>query len=229
MNLFIAGGATRRRYATVLCTLAVFAATLLPVRPLRAATIEEPLTVSFDGTFHIAGITRGGDVLVMGISRVQVQYGHGHTTVERRIVTDSGRVSEVSYVPRSTPLPTALWIFVDQSTGRHLLTTTGGPSGVMPLQASVSDGLVTNDGDLFAVRLAVADVVVVSPSEGSWETTIFDGGKTDDRVLPDGFAKCKADKLKPHKGDKKKDKFKKDDLVIIIEPRTLAALAVRVK
>jgi hypothetical protein len=214
--------------AAYLLRIAVVVASMATPFLSPTASADEAFAASFtDGSFHLSGVSRGGDVIVFGIWRERIDIGHGHTTVERKVLTASG--SEVTFESQRMPPPASLWIFVDQKSGQFLLTTPSGPAAVRPLPVEAIETLVADDRGSIAVRLAAADVLVVTPGDSAWLDTIFDGGTTDDRPLPDGVAKCTAEKLKPFKGNKKKDKLKKDDVLIVIDPFTQRVAAVRVK
>ncbi|HEX2121774.1 MAG TPA: hypothetical protein VHL59_09040 [Thermoanaerobaculia bacterium] len=170
----------------------------------------------------VHGVAAGGDVILYSVVRHQSQFQAGHSVVWRFTLSDSGRAGRVRAELPSEPEPQRLWIAVDQATGGYVATRTLGEALVERIPPGAIGRVDDAQGGRLSIPFTVADVLLVRAGEGAWIAKVADGGPADDGAAGDGRTHVRAGKLHDYRGKgHKADKFRKDDLLIVLDPITL--------
>lgn len=204
-------------------------ATLLCCAALALTAQAKNLTLSFEPRAAIIDkITKGGDVVVFSIAREQVTYQWGHTIIWRDELTDTDGDGSVRFETPDDIEPNRLWVIVDQASGDFLVRRTDGES------RHIAPGRIKHNADsaggTLVIQGSAAHVIVVRPGEDTWRDVVGDGGDADEDGQLNGATVIRAGKLKGFKKpDKKTDRFRPNDTVVVIDPMTLAVHAGRIE
>ncbi|HKS22550.1 MAG TPA: hypothetical protein VJZ76_07120 [Thermoanaerobaculia bacterium] len=186
--------------------------------PPRPAT---PTITLQSSSVTISGLTHGG--MVTMCSEAREQAGYEKRFIHRdALVTDKSGAGVVS-LPVNGVSDNSIWFAVDNATGAYSMAMPSA-SPYVPLQLPSNALRRNGKGDLFKVDmpLAIFDLLLVRPGEGSWTGTIGDGGPLDDDPHPNGRAAAEIGKLKPlGKSGSTPDKLRKGDVLIGIDHMSL--------
>ena len=210
------------------CTVAVLSAFLMAASPA-----EPPRIVFEDQAIAIGNVTRSGTVVVFAIARDQYDMEAAHVVAYKFLLRDKSGTGEVRFDFRRPLEPRAVWAVVDLATGAYTIV----PRGVAASMALPGTNEVpkskhgprvrhaASDGkSKLEIALPAAELLVVRPGKGAWMGLMADGGPTDDDLRSNGVVVCAPEKLKHVKSKDllKLDKIRKGDIVIAIDPVTLA-------
>jgi len=214
----------RFRLTLLLCVAAcAFAA--------RAANQPAIALLFSDNAVRVTGVSRGGGVVLFGVERIIHDDFSESVTLWNEHLTDPDGDGEVS-LPLQTPLsPFTVMVAVDEDDARYLVAT----PGFIPLTISPLGKLHGNNkGEPieFANAMPYGEALVVRPKQGAWVARGWDGTPGDADGRADGkitirFADMKAARGRPDIAGP--DRLLPRDLVIVINPMTLAVYADDVK
>lgn len=172
-------------------------------------------------SIEVSGATANGDVLVFGssITRESFTPNFAHLSGVMTASASGG----VTFTPPRAIATASIWVAVDLETGAWALAT---PSGSPALAIPIPANLLKRGGNAKVEQLQLpfefSDAALVRPGKGAWKVVAVDNGRkdTDGRangsvsVALESFAELQQDKKPPHE-------LTKNDILIVIEPRTL--------
>ncbi|MFL6245017.1 MAG: hypothetical protein ACJ74H_03260 [Thermoanaerobaculia bacterium] len=214
------------RIAFLLAGIVVAAGSSAAPNPAPAHQLRMSLSADAIEIEHAAP---GGTVLVIGYERIVRDFAPVYRRVQRERIADSnGSVS----VPIGRPIaPTSFWVAFDLETGGH--GALGGSKhklreGELPDAAfrKGSNGKKTK----FSTAMDYVYVVAIRPRGGVWETTVGDGGESDDDGSLNGRIETDSGrflKTKHARGDL--SAFEEGDTVAMFVPHQMGYLVTRVK
>jgi len=200
---------------------------------LAAHAANQPaIAVLFsDNAVRVTGVTRGGGVVLFGVERIIHDDSSESVIVWNEHLADTDGDGEVT-LPLQKPLsPFTVMAAVDEDDARYIVAT----PGFIPVRIAPAGKLHGNDkGEPieFANAMPYGEALVVRPKQGAWVSHGWDGslgdadGRTDGRITI-RFASMKAARGRPDFPGP--DKLLPRDLVIVINPVTLAVYADDVK
>jgi hypothetical protein len=216
----------RRRF---LCASLLVA--LLTAATAAAATKDAPQVTFAANAVTAAGITPGGTVFFFSVARDQVQYGAARVVVRKIPLTDLENRGTVELKSTAPIEANGLWIVIDEASGRYTMVRS--PDNPLPVQLLESSAIrLTNDGQSGKIELPLtaAWLLIVRPGEGTWTSTVHDGGAADADGTPNGMMTIPTGKLKHLKTKEKQlDRFTKDDMVFVIDAVTYRVFMARTK
>lgn len=205
--------------------IALLASVVAPL--LTFADEAASLVVSYSGrTVFVAGATAGEPVVIFGMSRQMV----GWDTIARNyafVAHAAADGSVTSEQPEEITDRTVL-VAVDYITGRRAFT--GGKSQ-QTLRTLPAESLKKRDGEYEFVDMSGSwvEVLCVRPRHGAWQMFLTDGAALDRDGRHDNRTTISAVDMKSLYGDAPTPKkFRKGDVVVVIEPRALRVWATEV-
>jgi hypothetical protein len=223
-----------KRFNTVVCSVVAALAVVsfdLAFGVGTAFAADPPqLRIEFEPRAAIIrGVNPHGDVLVYSLHRRQVDFQNAHTSVWQLTATDTTGGTVRVTTPTEIE-PDRLWVIVDQATGRSVITRTADSASVDRFPPGLLKKDADAGGEALTVPLQAAYLLVVRPGEDAWLTAVGDGGAADDDGALNNSVHVRPGKLDDYRRTgKKTDKFRKDDLLIAIEPVTLRVMEERLK
>lgn len=187
----------------------------------QSVSASPPLTIRVEGmTLSISGASSGGDVFLFASSIMAVQFStvYEHPTGFIAAKSD-GSASLALHRPLST---WSIWFAVDMETGR---TAMFAPPG-SPAHEVIPPGLLDKgpDNKIAKLRLPfeLVDVALVRPGDGVWKVVAADGGHGDGDGKVNGSSSVTLEAFDETKAGKKAPKsLKKDDVLLVLDPRSL--------
>jgi hypothetical protein len=202
---------------------------LSTVAALAAKPVDAPPVIAFEAkAVVVSNVTRGGSITLFSESRVPQQYGPLLFHREG-VVADTSGSGEIRLAVDAV-VPTSVWVVVDNVTGLYAVALPEG-SKFQPIDVPPNALRRNGKGELFKIDmpLAMLDLLVVRPGQGSWRGRTGDAGIDDDDHTPDGHTSAVASRLKAFQGSAgPPDKFRKDDVLVGIDPLSLQYFVVKV-
>jgi hypothetical protein len=203
-----------------------------PLDRTITSTSAQPLITVAESSIEITGVTPGQHAVLFGIEREQEALQAGTIRVTKlrlAAADDAGRVVFTSAQPL---LPHALWIAIDEKSGRYAIAAPEGSELLLAARPDVTPvALVKSAGDALDLPADLTHVLVIRAGHGVWFATVADGGASDDDPNLDGKSRLKPEKL--HDADKatKKEakRFEKADTIIVVEPVELRYSVIEVQ
>ena len=131
-------------------------------------------------------------------------------------------------LPRAI-VPASVWVVVDLTTGQHVITA---PAGAVLREQLPPSAFVSRDNGKPArllQRELLTVFMVARPGVGAWMRKIEDGSAADADGVTDRNVAAVLDQLKPIGGSPAPpDDLRKDDVVVLANPLTLAVYDMRV-
>lgn len=201
-----------------------------PVFSVRDASAPPELAVTFEEAAVLAaGLTPGGDAVFWSVAREPL--GYHQRVVESQGLEVVDALGEARFEPEEgAVLLKSVWAVVDVATGGFAVA---GPPGFRLRQAPFpgrgfeagAPGLVNR----LRHELESIHVLIVRPGVTAWRLEAWDtsprdrDGADDDRVL------MSLEDLEPLEasGPGPPDRFARDDVIVVIDPRTLRFYATR--
>lgn len=184
-----------------------------------ATTASAELTLQLQGDAVVAtGATPGQQVFFYGISHDVESYAGTIVHHESLLGADSGGVAAWHSGAVS---PRSLWFAVDVQTGAVAVTT---PDG-FPLRRMDAPEEVVKRKELMEaleVPFFYAEVLFVRPGGGVWAETASRGGSKDLKTKSGALTLDPKVFRKLRGSDPGPDKVRRDDVIIVIEPYSLA-------
>lgn len=201
------------------------------VAPNAASGSEPaPLTVALNGsTVAISGISPRGQVYVFGVMRTDVT---GYAQLSRYSgVLDAAQDGSATLTLRAPFSGDAFFFAIDLATGGSGRIT---PAGQPIREFALPDGALkkANNGQLqqLETHLPLAELLLVRPGTGAWELTAGDGGPDDDDHAANGASQNRPEQMHPvGRSPEAPKNFRKDDLLFVFDPLSVAMLSLRVK
>lgn len=202
----------------------------------RAASAAPELALSFEALEVVASeLTPGGDAVFFSVARIPL--GDVNQVVRFRGVELVDPFGEARFAPEVEGGPGAsegvplksVWAVVDLSTGAYAV---GAPSGFFLRQVAFpgrgfevgAPGLVNR----LRHRFSFVDMLVVRPGVGAWWLRAHDVGPHDHDGADDDVSTTSLEDMEPMGASPPPpDRFGKDDILVVIDPRTLRFYATR--
>ena len=189
-----------------------------------ASAAERELALTFETqAIVIDGVTPSGEIAVFSIARRQVSHHFAESMGRKFLLRDEEGTGRIRFDLGRAVEPTAVWAVVDIATGRQSIVTLG----TSPTAARLPNGALKHSHGAqkahLRIALPAAEVLVVRPGSGAWFAVAGDGGKLDSDGRADGGTSLETEQLEDAKAKEKKKlaKFRKGDVVIAIDPRSL--------
>ncbi|HEX9984085.1 MAG TPA: hypothetical protein VGF69_12525 [Thermoanaerobaculia bacterium] len=215
----------------IITVLAWLFASTTAVPPRHASAGAQPLITVSENAIEITGLTPGHHAVLFGLEREQEALQAGTTRVTKlrlAAADDAGRVVFTSTEPL---LPHALWIAVDEKSGRYSISAPEGSELLASRPDVAPVALVKSAGEALELPADLTHLLVIRAAHGVWFGTVADGGASDDDPNLDGKSRLKPEKL--HDADKaaKKEakRFEKADTIIVVEPVELRYSVIEVQ
>ncbi len=197
----------------------------------RAASSTPELMLSFESLEVVASdLTPGGDAVFFSVARIPREYFNEVVRFRGTEPVDS--FGEARFAPESddgsVPLK-SVWAVVDLATGAY---TVGAPPGFVLREVAFpgkgfevgAPGLVNR----LRHRFSFVDMLLVRPGVGSWWLRAHDTGPHDHDGADDDRSTTALEDLEPMgAGPAPPDRFARDDVLVVIDPRTLQFYATR--
>lgn len=192
------------------------------------------ITVTFSGTLvQAAGITPGGTTVIEAALNERTATMYVRLNLVSKVLVDDDKDGAVTFDLGHPISPRSIWAIVDVASGDYVVTsptsallrnTVVGPTLIRKSDPNLDDEL-RNDG------MAVS-AIWVRPGIGNgtvWRVRATDGSTSDDDRTPNGHSISATASFFTLTGkDKPPKKFKKDDLIIAIDPFELTYKVVKV-
>ena len=210
--------------------VAPFAVSLLAIiaaAPPASAADGPPIQLEFAARkLIVRGATPRGNVVVLSVHRQVFSPGYVHR-VTWNFTAEAGPDGVASIATPGDIDSERIWLVVDESSARDAVRRSASAREIK----RVPPGLVKhldNTDDGVSIPLSMAHILVVRANEGAWLARVADGGSSDVDGTPDGTIVIGADSLPDMHGKGKKPmKFKKNDLILAIDPVTLQVVEER--
>lgn len=192
------------------------------------ALLAQPI-VTIDGdTVAARGVTPGGAVAL-----AVAGHRHGgwlaHSVHFQTVVTDDDADGAVTFT-RKTGIPeTSIAVVIDVATGALAAASPAGLPEPRPRELPAAAKDVGPSGLLqLAESAARLDVLLVTPAEGAWAGSIFDGDRLDADASADGAVTVAFASLAPL-GATARDAAaaRAGDVLVLVDPTTLRYAAAR--
>lgn len=225
-----------RRLLVVLCLL-LSSSGLLADDPARlvarsGSDAQPAATIVFaDDTVRITGVRPGGTVVLFGVERIVRDDFSQSVVVWDERLSDDDHDGAVSLALKHAMSPLTVLAVVDENNGHYVVAT----PGFIPLTIPPAGKLHGNDkGEPieFQNGMPYAEALVLRPGKGAWVAHGFDGTASDSDGRADGKIGIRFDAMKPIHGRPETtapDRLLPQDLLIVINPRSLAVYADDVK
>jgi hypothetical protein len=211
----VAAGQLKRFGSSVATALVALLLLTAPVSADAPAITLEPQAVS------VSGGTPGGSVILFAVAKVPRRYSSETQTVFRTATADADgllRFELPAPVPRR-----AIYAVVDVESGDHAIAT---PDGFAPQIQAIPPGALKKPGDGFEeldLDIGWIEALCVRPKKGAWRMFVLDGAGADQDRQPNGRTRIAATSMTPLHGTQEAlGKFKRHDVVIIIDPAKMA-------
>jgi len=196
---------------------------------VAAPPAEAPPVVSFEGSAVIVtAIVPGETAILYGIAHDPEPYGITTRNIIHAETAGSDGRARFAF-DRPLPAHTVL-AAVDASTGRYAIASPGNPAPpVHTLPADAFKKRQDPEYELLDVTTTWLELLCVRPGKGAWYQFATDGalldldGRSNGRMLVESGALQRV--LGPDDSPKK---FKRHDVIVIIDPRTLTVFATEV-
>lgn len=215
--------------ARVSTTIAAAMLLVLTTTLAHTATAAErpPIQLEFaTRKVIVRGATPRGTVVLFSVHRQVFSPGYVHRTTWN-FTADAGPDGVASVATPEDIDPERIWLAVDESSARNAIRRSSSAREIK----RVPPGLLKHSDDGaegVSIPLSMAHVLVVRANEGAWLGRVADGGSSDADHTPNGRIVISADALPDMRGrGRKQIKFRKNDLILAIDPVTLQVLEER--
>jgi hypothetical protein len=185
------------------------------------------MSIRFENDGVVAsGVTRGGKVIAASFERLPVR----EQRAANRVLVDDDHDGAVRIAMDERAASRSVWIFVDFQSGEYAASM---PDGVIARLDFRGGGLKDDaPGQLHRLLHKSGNrlqLVVVRPNEGAWALEAADGGAADRDHKHDGVLEADLEDFRPLRGSGQAPKnFRKDDVVVGIDPYSLRVFALKV-
>jgi hypothetical protein len=160
---------------------------------VAAPAFSQPSITIESDVVRITGITPGGQVAWLGVSREEPDYYR--TTIIRRdgVLVDTDRDGVASITLEHSAPASSVWVAIDIQTGQAAAIAAD-PRFDLPLREPLVEPADAGVGvvELTADRHEYLEILLVRPGVGAWRATAGDGGQSDADGIPDGRIRLAA-------------------------------------